>query len=91
MNGRNEMLDGNALAGALREIFVHEMTSARLACAGCGKAEPIGADHAYMQAPGVVLRCCHCDEVLFVMTRSEGRHLVAFQGSKWLEILDSPS
>ena len=29
-------LDGNAAAGMLREIFVHEMSTARGACASCG-------------------------------------------------------
>ena len=58
------MVDGNALAGVLGEVFVHEMTSARVACDGCGEVEPLGAEHAYTQAPGIVLRCRHCDGVL---------------------------
>ena len=82
------MLDGNALAGALREVFAHEMTSARIACDGCGKAEPIGAEHAYTQAPGIVLRCRHCEGVLLVMTRGGERHLLGFQGARWLEITE---
>lgn len=44
-------VDGNAIAGTLGEIFVHEMTAARVACGGCGKIEPIGAEHAYRQTP----------------------------------------
>jgi ribosomal protein S27E len=83
------MVDGNALAGTLGEVFVHEMTTARIACNGCGKAEPIGAEHAYMHAPGIVLRCSHCNDVLLVLTRGGGRLLLAFQGSKWLEIAES--
>lgn len=80
------MVDGNALAGVLREVFAHDMTSARIACDGCGEAEPIGAEHAYVQAPGIVLRCRHCEGVLLVVTRGGGRYLLAFQGSRWLEI-----
>jgi ribosomal protein S27E len=82
------MLDGNALAGHLREVFVHEMTSARIACDGCGKIEAIGAEHAYMQAPGIVLRCRHCDDVLLVMTHGGGRYILGLRGSKWLEIVE---
>jgi ribosomal protein S27E len=82
-------LDGNSLAGALREVFAHEMTSARIACAGCGNVEPIGAEHAYLQAPGIVLRCRHCDDVLFVMTGEGGRHLIGFPRSRWLEFEES--
>lgn len=80
------MVDGNALAGPLRELFVHEMTETRISCRGCGKVEPIGAQHAYVQAPGFVLRCCHCQEVLLVMTRGVGRYVLAFPGSGWLDV-----
>ena len=79
-------VDGNAIAGELSEVFGHEMTEARVACAGCGTVEQLGADHAYVQAPGLVLRCCHCDQVLLVMTRTDERQLVAFPGSRWIEI-----
>jgi Family of unknown function (DUF6510) len=78
-------LDGNGVAGTLAEIFVHEMTSARVECGSCGRVEPVGAEHAYVQAPSVVLRCCHCDGVLLVVTRKQGRYLVGFPGSRWLE------
>ena len=84
------MVDGNALAGSLREVFVHEMTAARVACGGCGKVEPIGAEHAYTQAPGMVLRCCHCEDVLLVLTRSARTYVLAFHGSSWLEIPVEP-
>jgi hypothetical protein len=33
------MVDGIALAGVLGEVFVHEMTSARVACEGCGDSD----------------------------------------------------
>ena len=79
-------VDGNALAGVLREVFVHEMTSARAKCEGCGTVEPLGAEHVYMQAPGMVVRCCHCEGVLFVITQREGAYLLGFQQVMWLEI-----
>ena len=34
------MLDGNAVAGLLQEVFAVEMTTALEACAGCGATEP---------------------------------------------------
>ncbi len=83
-------VDGNALGGALGEVFVHEMTSARIACAGCGKVEPIAAEHAYLQTPGIVLRCCHCDGALLVVTRTERGYVLGFRGSGWLEIIEKP-
>jgi hypothetical protein len=86
MDGVDLMVDGNALAGVLGEVFVHEMTSARIACDTCGKVEPIGADHAYVQAPGFVLRCRHCSDVLLVITQGRGRYLLGFKQLRWLEI-----
>lgn len=84
------MVDGNALAGPLREVFVHEMTESRVSCRGCGKVEPIGAEHAYVQAPGYVLRCRHCSEVLLVMTRRQHRYVLAFPGCRWMEVPAGP-
>jgi hypothetical protein len=86
MDGAGLRVDGNALAGVLGEVFVHEMTSARIACDGCGEVEPIGAEHAYMQAPGIVLRCRHCEDVLLVITQRGGRYLLGFKQSRWLQI-----
>lgn len=88
MESRRLMVDGNAVAGALSEVFVHDMTSARIACASCGQIEPMGAEHAYVRGPGIVLRCCHCEDVLFVLTRGGGKYVLGFQGSSWLEIRD---
>ena len=81
-------LDGNAMAGTLGEVFVHEMTAARIACKGCGKVEPIGAEHAYVQAPGIVLRCCHCDSVLLVVTHTGETYRFGLGRTRWLEFAE---
>jgi Family of unknown function (DUF6510) len=78
--------DGNAIAGVLQEVFIREVTTSRIACASCGKVEPIGAEHAYTRAPGIVLRCRHCEDVLLVVTKPPGRNLLAFPRSRWIEI-----
>jgi Family of unknown function (DUF6510) len=57
------MLDGNAVAGLLQEIFGTEMTTALGTCAACGAEAPVGAVHVFRGA-GVVLRCPRCDNVL---------------------------
>jgi Family of unknown function (DUF6510) len=90
MEGEALRLDGNAIAGTLGEMFVHDMTEARIACKGCGSVEPVGAQHVYMQAPGIVLRCSHCDQALLVMTQTAGRHRISFPRSEWLE-MDEPA
>jgi Family of unknown function (DUF6510) len=85
MQGDAMRVDGNAMAGVLGDVFAQEMTSARIACGGCGKVEPVGAEHAYTQAPGIVMRCCHCDRVLVVVTEVEGIYRFGLGGAKWLE------
>jgi hypothetical protein len=89
MESQASRVDGNAVAGTLGEIFVHEMTAARVACGGCGKVEPIGAEHAYVQAPGMILRCCHCEGVLMVLARTGARYVLGLRGASWLEVTGS--
>jgi hypothetical protein len=79
------MLDGNALAGLLQEVFAAEMTSAIGSCATCGATEPLGAIHVYRGA-GIVLRCPHCDNTLGAIVRGERRVWITFQGIRALEL-----
>ena len=86
MDEMGMMLDGNAMAGALGEIFVRDMTMARIVCGGCGTMEAIGAERAYVHAPGVVLRCRNCDNAVVVMVTAGDRQLISFRGAARLEI-----
>ena len=81
-------LDGNAAAGLLQELFVHEVTSAEGECATCGAVAQMGDRHLYMypHAPGAVLRCQACEGVLLVLVHGRGRFRLGMQGLAWLEI-----
>jgi hypothetical protein len=79
-------LDGNAVAGVLHAVFGLEMTEARGSCGTCGKTEPIGAEHVYMHAPGAVVRCCHCNNVLMVVVQAHEEYVLAFSGLKSLQL-----
>jgi demethoxyubiquinone hydroxylase (CLK1/Coq7/Cat5 family) len=79
------MLDGNAVAGLLQEIFADDMTTAVGTCDRCGRAGQVGAAHVFRGA-GVVLRCPHCDNVLAKMVRAETRMWADFRGFRALEI-----
>ena len=79
------MLDGNAVAGLLQEVFAAEMTTAVGTCAGCGASEPVGAVHAYHGA-GMVLRCPHCDNPLVKIVKDGTRVWIAFPGVRTLAI-----
>jgi predicted RNA-binding Zn-ribbon protein involved in translation (DUF1610 family) len=79
------MLDGNAVAGELREVFAVEMTTTVGTCAGCGASEPMGATHAFRSA-GVVLRCPHCGNVLVTIVKDEARMWIGIPGIRTLEV-----
>lgn len=89
MDDSDLRLDGNALAGSLQEIFAREITVARARCGHCGRIEPVGAEHAYTQAPGAVVRCRHCQNVMMVLVEGGGRYRLSIQGSTWIEV-DAP-
>ena len=79
-------LDGNAVGGLLREVFGLEVTSAGSRCRGCGARELLGALHAYVVAPGVVLRCPHCEGVLVRLVRDTDRYWLDLSGVSYLEL-----
>jgi hypothetical protein len=58
------VLDGNAAAGLLQEIFVPEITAAQIQCTGRGATRAVGALCLYAAPMGAVPRCTVCDEVL---------------------------
>lgn len=82
-------MDGNAAAGVLQELFPFEITMAHIRCAGCTAVEPVGAKMAYMNAPGMLLRCAHCDSVLLTVVHGEGRYWLEMRGATWLQIAES--
>jgi hypothetical protein len=63
-NGSDLVLDGNAAAGLLQEIFVSDITSARIQCRECGSIAAVGSLRLYAAQMGAVLRCGHCDGVV---------------------------
>ncbi len=78
-------LDGNAIGGLLQELFVREMTVAEGTCAHCGHVGAVGAVHVYMQAPGVVVRCPACEQVLMRIVRGRDRYYLDLTGIRCLE------
>lgn len=54
-------------------------------CAGCGAVNPVGRVHVYIQAPGVVVRCPDCEQVLMRLVHGGGRYWVDLRGMRCLE------
>ena len=80
------MLDGNAAAGILQQIFAAEVTMASGTCSGCGQVDVLGALAAYPGGPGMVLRCRQCDSVLVKVATDGERIWLDMRGVRTLEL-----
>jgi uncharacterized Zn finger protein len=76
------VLDGNAVAGTLAEIYGDEMTTVLAECGSCGQVDPIGGLLAYVHGPGIVLRCTACSTVLIRIVQSPKGTLVDVRGKR---------
>jgi Family of unknown function (DUF6510) len=81
-----EFVDGNALAGALREIFAVDLTTAIGRCAGCGRVGAVATLRVFTRAPGVVARCPDCDAVMLRLVRGPDRAWLELRGTVSLQI-----
>ena len=82
----NTSLDGNAAAGALGDMFAFDVTMAVSTCAICGDPRPVAELRAYMDAPGIVLRCASCGAAQLRLVRSRDRAWLDLRGIQVLEI-----
>ena len=80
------MLDANAVAGDLAEMFGFEMTATVHRCAHCGNVGQMGTLLAWTQGPGITLRCCICRDVVVRIVRTPSRTLIDVSGAAYLEI-----
>jgi Family of unknown function (DUF6510) len=79
-------LDGNVLAGTLREIFAVDVTAAVAHCVGCGRAWVVATLTVYPHAPGLVARCPECSDVVLRVVRGPDRAWLDLRGTICLEI-----
>jgi Family of unknown function (DUF6510) len=79
-------LDGNALAGPLRDLFAVELTAAWGTCASCGRRGPVAETVLYVHAPGLVARCRGCDAVLLRLVSGPGRTWLDLRGFAVVEV-----
>lgn len=84
---RELMLDANAVAGLLFEIFGVEMTASPTECAHCGSSGDVGALLAFTQGPGVVLRCSSCENVVLRIVRTPQAVYLDARGAVYLRLV----
>ena len=78
------MLDGNALAGLLYELFEVEMTVAALECASCGREGEMGSLWLFSGGPGYVLRCPSCHNIVLRLAVTPAGVTVDARGAAYL-------
>lgn len=83
---RELMLDANATAGLLYEIFGVEMTAAPTECANCGNEDEIGTLLAFTQGPGVILRCSTCEHVVLRIVQTPDEIILDARGAVYLRL-----
>jgi Family of unknown function (DUF6510) len=86
MTVEERVLDGNAIGGLLLELFGVELTAAPCICAGCGAREEVARLDVYVDCPGVVIRCRHCNNVMVTIVRGPERTWVDLRGTSMMEL-----
>jgi hypothetical protein len=80
------MLDANATAGLLYEIFGVEMTASASECAHCGNEGEVGTLLAFTQGPGIVLRCSACESVVLRIVQTADEIYLDARGAVYLRL-----
>jgi hypothetical protein len=81
------MLDANATAGLLFDIFGVEMTASPTECANCGNEGEIGALLAFTQGPGVILRCSACENIVLRIVQTPKAIYLDARGAVYLRLM----
>jgi hypothetical protein len=81
-----EPLDGNAIGGLLHEVFGAEMTTVKAVCAHCGDVAQMAELVVYLEAPGTVVRCRNCGNVVIVILAAKGVNCVDLRGLAALDL-----
>jgi hypothetical protein len=84
------MLDGNAIAGELQQIFGRDMTAAVARCAGCSRDAAMGALMAFTQGPGIVLRCPACQNAIARIVETPAAIYLEARGAAFLRMAPQP-
>lgn len=82
----DRMLDGNAAAGPLAELFGMDLTGAVATCAACGRSAPLAVHKLYADAPALVVRCPSCTGIVLRYASSGRRLRLDMTGTRLLTI-----
>ena len=80
------VLDGNAVGGLFDDIFGDDMTVSPTICVHCGRHGDLATLLAFVQAPGVVLRCPTCESVLIRIVQTPDAIYLDARGTTYLRL-----
>lgn len=80
------VLDANAVAGLLAGLFGGDVTGSPGECAHCHTVSMVGTLRAYTRAPGTVLRCPACTQVVLRVVETPTGMLVDLAGIRTLRL-----
>ena len=72
------VLDGNAAAGILSDIFVGDVTSVIGVCGGCGDVAPLAEAVVELDEFAAIVRCRSCTHTLVTVLREPEQTRVVF-------------
>jgi len=78
------VLDGNAVAGLLCELFARDVTTAEVRCSACGVVSEIGGTRVYGGIMGAIFRCTHCGSIVMRLVRTPAGTWFDMRGSRRL-------
>jgi hypothetical protein len=84
------MVDGNAVAGQLQQIFGRDMTMTVARCAGCARDAAMGALMAFIRGPGMVLRCPACQNAIARIVETPTAIYLEARGALYLRMAPQP-
>ena len=84
------MVDGNAVAGQLLQIFGRDMTTAVARCAGCASDAEMGALMAFTRGPGIVLRCPACQAAVARIVETPSAIYLEARGAAYVRMAPQP-
>jgi hypothetical protein len=78
------VLDGNAAAGTLSDLFALDVTAAAVTCEGCGACFDLGAARLYGGVMGAIFRCVQCEGVVIRLVRTPAGFCLDMRGARKL-------
>jgi hypothetical protein len=74
-------LDGNAAAGAFSDALGRHVENADIICATCADRSLFAQKRAYLDGPGITLRCPRCGQILARLTTTPHGTWLSLAGS----------